>query len=137
MLLYIFLILIIIIIFLLFQTRSPFWKYQPVYHIYNPINYFHWKPFIVNKDPIEINKYFNENIKCLDISKLSENTKTYITNLVQNHFLKDCLNFKRKLDKSYISIKNFDVSNKYIKYLEDLKKFTKIDTKYFLNKKKY
>ena len=49
--------------------------------------------------------------------------------------LKDCLNFKRKLDKSYISIKNFDVSNKYIKYLEDLKKFTKIDTKYFLNKK--
>lgn len=89
MLLYIFLILIIIIIFLLFQTRSPFWKYQPVYHIYNPINYFHWKPFIVNKNPIEINKYFNKNISCLDISKLSENTKIYITNLVQNHFLKE------------------------------------------------
>lgn len=49
--------------------------------------------------------------------------------------LKDCLNFKRKLDKSYISTKNFDVSLKYIKYLKDIKKFTKIDINYFLNKK--
>ena len=41
--------------------------------------------------------------------------------------LNNCLNFKRKLDKTNISKKNFDVSRKYISYLKDIKNFTNID----------
>ena len=57
--------------------------------------------------------------------------------------LNNCLNFKRKLDKTNISKKNFDVSRKYISYLKDIKNFTNIDIgnklkkKFFLNMKKY
>ena len=56
--------------------------------------------------------------------------------------LNNCLNFKRKLDKTNISKKNFDVSRKYISYLKDIKNFTNIDIgnnlkKNFLNMKKY
>ena len=40
--------------------------------------------------------------------------------------LNNCINFKRKLDKSNISKKNFDVSRKYIAYLKDIKNFTNI-----------
>ncbi len=49
--------------------------------------------------------------------------------------LKKCKNFKRKLDKSFISANNFDVTRKYINYLKDIKKFLKIETIKELEKK--
>ena len=49
--------------------------------------------------------------------------------------LKKCKNFKRKLDKSFISTNNFDVTKKYINYLKDIKKFLKIETTEELEKK--
>ena len=49
--------------------------------------------------------------------------------------LNNCLNFKRKLDKTNISKKNFDVSRKYISYLKDIKNFTNIDIGNNLKKK--
>lgn len=43
--------------------------------------------------------------------------------------LKNCENFKRKLNKIYILENNFDVSKKYINYLKRIKKFTGINFK--------
>lgn len=43
--------------------------------------------------------------------------------------LKDCENFKRKLDKNYIKEDDFNVSNKYIDYLKRIKKYTGIKIK--------
>ena len=49
--------------------------------------------------------------------------------------LKECTNFKRKLDKAYIDENNFNVSSKYINYLKRIKKFTEINVKANLKKK--
>ena len=84
----IFILVIFIVLLLLYKTKSPFWKYQPVYHLYNPYNYFHFTPHIINEEPIEKNKYFIKDIKCNDIVNLSKNQKQLILNLIQNHFLK-------------------------------------------------
>ena len=108
MLLYIiFLLIFFLILILLFKTRSPFWKYQPVYHLYNPYNIFHWNPFIVNKDPIDEDKYFNKNIKCIDCNILSNHEKIYITNLIQNHFLKEKdIHYKPSQDELFASFQS-------------------------------
>ena len=37
-----------------------------------------------------------------------------------------CINFKRKLDKAYLLKNKFNISKKYLNYLIDIKKFTKI-----------
>ena len=49
--------------------------------------------------------------------------------------LKECTNFKRKLDKDYIDENNFNVSSKYINYLKRIKKFTGINVKANFKKK--
>ncbi len=49
--------------------------------------------------------------------------------------LKECTNFKRKLDKDYIDENNFNVSSKYINYLKRIKKFTGINVKSNFKKK--
>ncbi len=46
-----------------------------------------------------------------------------------------CINFKRKLDKKYLLQDKFNISKKYINYLKDIKKFTKIPESNFYNKK--
>jgi hypothetical protein len=81
--------IIAVILLFLYKTKSPFWKYQPVYHLYNPYNYFHFIPRIINEEPIEKNKYYNKDIKCIDTNNLSNNEKQLMTNLIQNHFLND------------------------------------------------
>lgn len=79
--------ILLIILFILYRTKSPFWKLQPVYHLYNPLNYLHGKPYIINNDPIEKNKYFNKMIECKPYSKIDNNTKTSILSLINKHFL--------------------------------------------------
>lgn len=107
MLYYIIFIIFLILILLLLNTRSPFWKYQPVYHLYNPFNTFHWNPFIVNKDPIEKNKYFNKDINCLDCNKLKNYEKIFITNLIQNHFLKEKdIHYKPSIEELFSSFQS-------------------------------
>ena len=81
--------IIVVILLFLYKTKSPFWKYQPVYHLYNPYNYFHFTPHIINEEPIEKNKYFNKDIKCIDSTNLSNNEGRLMANLIQNHFLND------------------------------------------------
>jgi len=81
--------IVCVIFFLLYKTKSPFWKYQPVYHLYNPYNYFHFTPHIINEEPIEKNKYFNKDIKCIDYNNISNNEKSIMINLIQGHFLNE------------------------------------------------
>ena len=59
------------------------------------------------------------------------NKSTYFYNTVD---LNLCLNFKRKLDKKYLLKNKFNISKKYLNYLIDIKKFTKIPETNFYKK---
>lgn len=105
-------IIIIIIFVLLYKTKSPFWKYQPVYHLYNPFNYFHMYPHIINEEPIEPNKYFNKEITCVDVTNLSNNEKQLMTNLIQNHFLNDKkVHFNPNINELFVYFKSHNKSS--------------------------
>lgn len=87
MLPFLILFIILAILVVLYRTKSPFWKLQPVYHMYNPFNYIHGTPHVIRPDPVEINRYFNRTISCTTHDKLDENTKTQFLSLIQQHFL--------------------------------------------------
>lgn len=60
-----------------------------------------------------------------------KNKNFYFYNTVN---LESCINFKRKLEKKYFLRNKFNVSKKYLDYLIDIKKFTKIPDTNFYNK---
>ena len=60
-----------------------------------------------------------------------KNKNFYFYNTVN---LESCINFKRKLEKKYFLRNKFNVSKKYLDYLIDVKKFTKIPDTNFYNK---
>lgn len=106
--------IIVVILLFLYKTKSPFWKYQPVYHLYNPYNYFHFTPHIINEEPIEKNKYFNKDIKCIDSTNLSNNEGRLMTNLIQNHFLNDKnVHYNPDLNELFTSFKGHN-KNSYV-----------------------
>ena len=106
--------IIVVILLFLYKTKSPFWKYQPVYHLYNPYNYFHFTPHIINEEPIEKNKYFNKDIKCIDSTNLSNNEGRLMANLIQNHFLNDKnVHYNPDLNELFTSFKGHN-KNSYV-----------------------
>lgn len=88
LLLYYILIIIAIIIILIayFKLKYPFWSKQPVFHFHN-LYYWLMPPGIIQHDPPEKNKYYDETIFFFEFFKMPTQKKALCESFIKNNYM--------------------------------------------------
>lgn len=88
LLLYYILIVIAIIIILIayFKLKYPFWSKQPVFHFHN-LYYWLMPPGIIQHDPPEKNKYYDETIFFFEFFKMPTQKKALCEFFIKNNYM--------------------------------------------------
>ena len=69
--------------------KHPFWNRQPVFHIYNLKYWLYFRGIIFNTLPAIDTKYYDFNINFYSMKKLSNKSKSSITNFIKTNWYKN------------------------------------------------
>ena len=77
-----------VLVSLYLRIRAPFWRTQPVFHVYD---IHHWiRPCgLINKDPPEFNRYVDRRLKTLCVDDLDSEIVARLTGFINDNYLRE------------------------------------------------
>jgi len=79
---------LVVLTSLYLRIRAPFWRTQPVFHIYD---LHHWlKPCgLIDKDPPQFNKYVDRRLKTSTVNELDSEIVSRLTGFINDNYLRE------------------------------------------------